>query len=77
MTVHEMAEIAAAAYNVNGTDRAAIMIRIEAKGNMRMTSYGEPDALFFAYEVVSKAWKDYGEGMGDVCGITALYKPKE
>lgn len=76
MTQHEMAEIASAAYNVNGKDRAAIVIRIEANGNMRMTSYGEPDALFFAYEVMSKAWKDYGEGMGDVCGITALYKPK-
>lgn len=77
MTRHELAEISVAASNVNGTDRAAIMIRIEANGAMRMTSYGEPDALFFAYNVVSKAWKDYGEGMGDVCGITARYKPEQ
>lgn len=75
MTTHDMAEIAVAAHNLNGTDRAAIVIRIEANGNMRMTSYGEPDALFFAYKVVSKAWKDYGEGMGDVVGVTASYKP--
>lgn len=75
MTQHELAEIAVAAHNLNGTDRAAIMIRIEADGHMRMTSYGEPDALFFAYRVVSKAWKDYGEGMGDVVGVTASYKP--
>lgn len=77
MTQHELAEIAVANKNLNGTDRAAIMIRIEANGHMHMTSYGEPDALFFAYKVVSKAWKDYGEGLGDVVGITASYKPDQ
>lgn len=75
MTRHELAEVAVAARNLNETDRAAIVIRIEADGHMRMASYGEPDALFFAYKVVSKAWKDYGEGMGDVVGVTASYKP--
>lgn len=77
MTIHELAEIAVAAHNVNGTDRAAIMIRIDANGNMKMTSYGEPDALFFAYKVVSKTWKDYGEGIGDVIGVTASYKVEQ
>lgn len=77
MTQHELAEIAVAAHNVNGTDRAAIVMRVDKDGYMYISSYGEPDALFFAYGVVSKAWKDYKEGVGDIVGVTEMYKIDE
>lgn len=77
MTRQEMVEINIAASNINETDRSAIVIRIKEDGEVRMSAYGKPESLVYAYEIVSKAWKNYDEKQNNVFGIFTLYKPNQ
>lgn len=71
MKLNEIYELRAAATVIDECTRAGMVCKVGPAGNLVITSYGDTDALAFIYKCITRAWKDYDEGITYVCQTTA------
>ena len=74
MEAKEVTELKLAASAIDLSSKAAMIARVNAQGDIIITTYGSPEFLTRIYQTLSHAWDSYGFAMTSVKEQRVTYR---